>query len=361
MDEHRDIYQQPQKSAGGQDLPAVEPSPAQVRAELRRKAVLFSLVVVVFGIFAVLFALNEMERKSGRQDLRDVLKTPAPAPAPGPRATPRALTGPDEVQRTVAGFTNRPAAAEISPRQMAEAMAEIRAANQYLAARDWDRADAHLTNALAICPEMNLALRLRGLVFTQRGQFDEAIAVLEHAISKDPFNAESFNTLATAYLQKKQFDRAEELLRTALDIRPDYAATQVNLGLLYLLLKKYDLAIEQLEAAAPRMPDNAAVLNNIGVCYIRLHRYEDARQKLLALIQREPRRAAAYFNVAMSYALQNDVTNAISWIKQGAAQCTPVDVQRFLPDQDFDPLRDKPEFQAMVRELYPQLPAGPRS
>ena len=32
---------------------------------------------------------------------------------------------------------------------------------------------------------MNLALRLRGVVFTQRGQFDEAIVVLEKALKKE--------------------------------------------------------------------------------------------------------------------------------------------------------------------------------
>lgn len=359
MEEHRDIYQQPKKEGGDDNLPAYEPTPDQMRAEVRRKAALFGVVVLVFAVVAGLFAWNEAANaRRGNQNLKDMLKVKPEPSAPVVRLPPPAPSGESRVNEIL---TNRPGSLQVSPRKMADAMAEIRAAGKYLAVRDWDRAEVHLTNALAIWPEMNAALRLRGLVYTQRGQFDEAIDVLEYAISKDPFNAESFNTLATAYIQKKQFDRAEELLKTALDIRPDYAATQVNLGLLYVLTKEYDLALEQLEAAAPRMPDNAAVLNNIGVCYIRLNRYEEARTRLQELIRQDPRRAAAYFNIAMTYALQDDTTRAVSWIRQGAAQCSPVDVQRFLTDHDFDSLRNKPEYQALLRELYPQLPSGPRT
>ena len=362
MDENRNIYQQPEKDGSQEELPAYERTPDQMRSELRRKAVLFSLLLLAFGIFAGLFAWNEAQKKKAKSELRDMLHTPtwntnayvrtAPPPEPVSTRTDEAAFH-DLVTNAVA--------AEVSPQRMADAMGEIRAASEYIASRDWDHAETHLTNALAIWPEMNLALRLRGIVFTQRGQFDEAIAVLERAVKGDPFNAEAFNTLATAYIQKKQFDRAEDLLQTALSIRPGYAATEVNLGLLYILAKKYDLAIEQLEAAAPQMPDNAAVLNNIGVCLIRLNRHEEARQKFQELIKHEPKRAAPYFNMAMSCALQNDTASAVSWIKQGAAQCSPADVQRFLADQDFDSLRGKPEYQALIRDLYPQLPRAPGS
>ena len=136
-------------------------------------------------------------------------------------------------------------------------------------------------------------------------------------------------------------------------------ASQVNLGLLYVLTKRYDVALEHLSAALPAMPENTSILNNIAVCYMRLNRHEEARDRLQDVIRRNPKHAGAYFNIAMSYALQNDTFNAVSWIRQGAAQCTPVDVQRFLTDPDFASLRDKKEYQNLLRELYPQLPRGP--
>ncbi len=356
VDEHRDIYTQPGKTGGDENLPAYESTPNQIRAAVRRKTVLFSLLLMAFGVFAAVFAWNEHKRLTSKSDLRDMLGKPPPPAATAPRV--RTLA-PVEEPKTTDIFANKQAVATLSPQKMADAMAEIRAANQYVSARDWDNAETHVTNALAICPDMAMALRLRGLIYSQRGQFDEAVTVLERALRLDPFNAEAFNTLATVHIQKKQFDRAEELLQTALSIRPGFAATEVNLGLLYVLEKKYDLAIEQLQDAAPQLSDNAAVLNNIGVCYLRMDRQEDARQKFQEVIKNDPKRAAPYFNIAMSYSIQKDVTNAISWIRQGAAQCTPADVQRFLTDSDFDSIRGKPEYQTLVRDLYPQLPRGP--
>jgi Flp pilus assembly protein TadD len=362
VDEQRDIYRKPASSENKQELPAYERSPDQIRNEVRRKVILFGLLLLAFGVYAAITAWNEW-KKTDNQELRSMLSRPTAVT----NAAARVVTLPQPLAPTMDDFnfreisTNVASTEGVSPQKIADAMAQIRAGQQYLAARDWDRAETHATNALAIWPEMNLALRMRGVVFTQRGQFDEAIEVLEHALRRDPFSAEALNTLGTAYMQKRVFDKAEELFQTALNIRPGYAVAEVNLGLLYLLTKRYEPAIEHLQAAAPQLPDNVAIPNNLGVCFIRAGRYEEARRCLRELIRREPRRAAPYFNVAMSYSLEKDVTNAMQWVRQGAEQCSPVDAQRFLMDADFANMRDTQEYQKFIRELYPQLPAGPKS
>ena len=363
MDEPHDIYKQEQPEGPRSDLPAYERTPDDIRAEARRKTIIFSVLLVAFAAFAVLFALNSGKTKEEQDLLRDRLVTPTVNTNPAPRAVAPVLPRPTPLDDFTfrSDSTSVVAVSEISPQKMADAMASIRAANEYLSARDWDRAEMHVTNALAIWPDMNVAMRMRGVIYTQRGQFDEAIDVLERALKRDPFSAEAFNTLATAYMQKRVFDKAEELLQTSLSIRPGYAVAQVNLGLLYVLMQKYELAVEQLEAAAPQLPDNPAIPNNLAVCLIRLTRYEDARIRLQDLVKADPKRAAPYFNMAITYTLQQDMTNAMKWVRDGAARCSPADVQRFLGDRDFDTLRNTPEYKAFLRELYPQLPAGPNS
>lgn len=362
MDERKDIYQQPEKPGDAADLPAYEKTPDEMRRVIRIKTILFSALIAAFLIFAGVIALKEARKAADKSDLRDMLATPNAPSNPVVRLTPVHVPTPNiddfSFQKSL---SNTVAAKDISPQKISEAMAEVRAANEYLKARDWDHAEAHAMKALEIWPDMNEALRLRGVVFTQMGRFDEAIEVLERALHRDPFSAEAFNTLATAYIQKKNFAKAEEILLTALSIRPGYAQAEINLGLLYVLMQKYDLALEQLQAAAPKVPENAAVPNNIGICLIRLGRYEEARESLLDIVKRDPKRAAPYFNIAISYTLQHDMANAMTWVRQGAAQCTPVDVQRFLADRDFETLRGTPEYQAFVREIYPQLPRGPNS
>lgn len=356
MDDRDDKAQR--QPDGGSDLPAYETSPDQMLSQVRRKSVMFWLLIGSFIAFAVIFALSEAARNDQRQDFRDKLNVTREPAAPRPLRVvpPVSISGQELAGGSESNTYTAPA---VTSERMAAAMAEIRDAKTYMDARDWDAAEVRLTKALAIWPEMTLALRLRGVVFTQRGQFDEAAIVLERALKKDPFNAETYNTLATALIQKKQFERAEELLNTALSIRPEYVASHVNLGLLHILTKKYDLALEHLLTALPQMPNNSAVQNNIAICYMRLNRHDEAQIRLEELIRRDPKHVGAYFNLAMTYSLRNDTTNAITWIRNGAAKCSAVDVQRFLTDPDFDSLRSSKEYQSLVRELYPQLPPGP--
>jgi Flp pilus assembly protein TadD len=360
VDEHRDIYRQPDQDRGPDQLPAYEVTPDQLRAAARRRVILFSLLFVALAGTAALFAWNA-DKKISDDKLKDLLNA---APRPTNTAQRVALapmsTVPALEDFSYPSFSNsEPASLDLSPQRMADAMAQVRKASAFLAIRDWDQAEQHARAALAIWPDMAISLRMLGVVYTQRGQFDEAITVLERALVKDPFSAEAFNTLGTAYMQKRVFDKAEELLHTSLSIRPGYAIAQANLGLLYVLQQKYEQAVEQFEAAGPNLPEVAAIPNNLGVCFIRLGRYEEARTCLETLLQREPRRAAPYFNVAISYVLQKDLTNAMSWVRQGSAVCTPADVQRFLADRDFDDLRRTAECQTFLRDIFPDIPPAP--
>ena len=362
VEENRDIYRQPDPGKGPSELPAYEVTPDQLRARARRRLMLFLALFVVLAGSAGIFAWRADQQVSDDK-LKDLLNAP-PRPS---NSLPRVALAPLATVPAIEDFSFPSAtnaeqpAIDLSPQRMADAMAQVRKASDFLAQHDWDQAEQHARAALAIWPDMAIALRMLGVVYTQRGQFDEAITVLERALTRDPFSAEAFNTLATAYMQKRVFDKAEELLHTSLSIRPGYAIAQANLGLLYVLQQKYEPAVEQFEAAGPNLPDIAAVPNNLGVCLIRLGRYEDARACLEALVQREPKRAAPYFNVAISYVLQKDLTNAMTWVRQGAAACTPADVQRFLSDHDFDELRRTPDCQNFIRDLFPDIPVTPPS
>lgn len=360
VEEHQDIYRKPDQGKGPDQLPAYEVTPAQLRFAARRRVLLFSLLTLTLVGTAALFAWNADKRLSDDK-LKDLLNAP-PRPTNSPprvALTPMASV-PALEDFSFPSLTNSESAGlDLSPQRMADAMDQVRKASSFLAIRDWDQAEQHARAALAIWPDMAISLRMLGVVYTQRGQFDEAITVLERALAKDPFSAEAFNTLGTAYMQKHVFDKAEELLHTSLSIRPGYAIAQANLGLLYVLQQRYDVAVEQFEAAGPNLPEVAAIPNNLGVCFIRLGRYEEARTCLESLLQREPRRAAPYFNVAISYVLQKDLTNAMNWVRQGSAVCTPTDAQRFLSDRDFDELRRTAECQAFLREIFPDIPLAP--
>lgn len=360
MDEHHDIYQKPPPPAPeAGPLPSYDLRPDQVRLKTRRQTITLVTVMVLLLVLAGVHFVVQESHWTKTELLREALSRPLFARA----ARTNVLTGslapqvaplPDDFDQNMEAPP-----ANISPARMAEAMGHLRIGNEYLRARDLERAEEEVRGALAIWPSMNAGLRMLGMIHIQRGQFDQAIVALERAQRSDPFSAETYNNLATAYLQKRMLDRAEELLLTSLQIRPGFSVAELNLGLLYILWGRYDEAISHLEEALVQLPDNPSLLNNLAVCHIRLGRYEEARVPLLRLVEKSPAHAAPYFNLAITCALQDQAVEAMAWIRQGAERCSPADCQTYLKDTDFDRLRGFPEYQQFVRGLYPELPHLP--
>jgi tetratricopeptide (TPR) repeat protein len=248
-----------------------------------------------------------------------------------------------------------PQTADIDPEKMAQAMKELRLANDYLRVREFDPAEEHAKKALAVVPEMNHAQRLLGVIYTQRGQFDQAIAILERALKSNLFSAETYNNLATAYMQKGMLDKAEELLQTALQINPEYYFAYLNLGLLYLTKGQYEAAADNLERALNRVPNDPGPRNNLAVALLRLGRYEDARRNLQTIVDGNPQIPNSYFNMAITYVLEKKYSDAMAWIHRGAQHCSPMVCQQFLSDNDFNVMRGQPEFQKLLESLSPEV------
>jgi len=247
----------------------------------------------------------------------------------------------------------------MDPQKIAEAMGNMRMAERYLHAHDWDQAESFTRKALGIWPDMNAALRMLGVIYTQRGQFDQAVMALEAALQSDPFNAETFNNLATAYMHRGNFDKAEDLLLSSIQIDPAYKAGYLNLGLMYLASGSYGAAADYLEQSTRDFPNDMNIHNNLAVSLLRLGKYDDARRHLQYIVDHQPETASAYFNMAITYVLESNLDDALNWVHRGAQYCSPVTLTRFLSDSDFDAIREDPEFISIVRDMYPELPTAP--
>ncbi len=350
MDEHRDIYTKPpaKPEEPAPVLPAPEPVPGQLRAETRRRTIWsMALMVLSLAVAAIYFFVEEQKREKSK----DEGETPRAARAGRPASV--ASIPAATVDELAIPLDKPPAQAppDMPPQRLAEIMGLLREANTFMVNKEWDAAEAKIRQALSMWPEMNTALRMMGALYIQRGQFDQAMIILERALKADPFNVDTFVNLAIAHMQRGQLERAEDLLLTAVQIRPDITVPHINLGLLYILWGRYDQAAEHLQIAVQRMPDNPSVRNNLGVALLRLGRHEEARTHFRYLISRQPDRAETYFNLAITFVLDRNFTEALATIRQAVGRCSPVEARRHLMDSDFDSIRDLPEFQAVWREL----------
>lgn len=76
----------------------------------------------------------------------------------------------------------------------------------------------------------------KGLILTELGRTDDAIAVFTDLTQNSPEMPEPYNNLAVLYAGQKQYEKARTALEMAIRADPDYAVAYENLGDIYAKL-----------------------------------------------------------------------------------------------------------------------------
>jgi tetratricopeptide (TPR) repeat protein len=122
------------------------------------------------------------------------------------------------------------------------------------------------------------ALTNRGLAFTRKSAFDDAIADFDTALRIDPDDARARNSRGIAFRRKGEYDRA---------------------------IADYDFALR-------RNPRDARALNNRGVAYRWKRDYDRSIADTSAAISVDPKYGLAYSNRAVAYRLKLDYRRALA-------------------------------------------------
>ncbi|SDG85510.1 L,D-transpeptidase Cds6 family protein [Propionivibrio dicarboxylicus] len=87
---------------------------------------------------------------------------------------------------------------------------------------------------------------LKGLILTESGRQQDAIAIFTRLTEDFPELPEPYNNLAVLYAQQKQYDKARTALEMAIRTHPSYAIAHENLGDVYAKLasQAYDKALQ---------------------------------------------------------------------------------------------------------------------
>jgi Flp pilus assembly protein TadD len=352
------LYDPPTEKKEEPPVPTELP-PTRARARTIRSSVL-TLVIMLSLLGLAAYVAYLTDQKGERPEFEDVTLEDliADRRTPTNQSARAELMLPDmgqSLDQMLSENSKCPRAPQ-DPEELAVAMQAIRVAHNYARAKEWDLAELQVRRALEIWPAMNVAQRILGVIYTQKGQFEQAIMMLSQALTTDPFSAETYSNLAAAYMHKGQLEKAEAQLNTALKIQPDFAIANLNLGLLYLSTGRYNYAADYLELALEKMPGHSNIRNNLAVSLLRIGRYEDSRHHLQTLIDADESMAHAYFNMAITYTLEGDFKEALNWIEDGSRHCSPIAFQQFVSDPDFQELQTLPEFQSLIRGLYGELP-----
>ncbi len=187
--------------------------------------------------------------------------------------------------------------------------------------RAWDKLYAErkpqaavdlLQTALTNAPDDPEVLQLSGRLLRAVGLFDEAVAVSERAVERDPLCARCLYRLAHAYLYAGDLDAAETRIRRYIRIAE---GGWITLGNILLLKGDPEAALEAYDKQRPPRGHEAYWLASRAMAFHELERQAEFDETMVRLIdewgEREPRA------VARAYAWAGETDKAFEWLDRG--------------------------------------------
>ena len=140
-----------------------------------------------------------------------------------------------------------------------------------------------------------------GTQLAQRGQLDEAIALLARAVELEPGHAAAHHNLGSAYRDRREPQAALAAYREAARLAPRFAEAHYGIGLMLLGERRYEEALASLARAIELNPRLAEARFEAGNAHMGLGNWQAALGEFKAAIAARPDYAEARWARAMSH------------------------------------------------------------
>ncbi|MDJ0672705.1 MAG: tetratricopeptide repeat-containing serine protease family protein, partial [Microcystis sp. M53598_WE2] len=170
--------------------------------------------------------------------------------------------------------------------------------------------------------------KIAGTEREARENYEQALTVINQAISLVPNNPNYYNEKWAVLSELKRYDEGLAAITQAIDLAPR-AAWYVNRGILYRRQQKYELALDDYNKAIELNPNHANAYNNRGNLYYDLQKYDLALADYDKAIEINPNFAILYSNRGGVYYNQQKYELALSDYNQ-AIDINPNDAKAYL-------------------------------
>ncbi|MBL4651974.1 MAG: tetratricopeptide repeat protein [Flavobacteriales bacterium] len=152
-----------------------------------------------------------------------------------------------------------------------------------------------------------------GLAYIRKKEFQNAVQILNEAITRSPNNPRGHYFMGLALAGAKNYKQAEQAYGKALTINPSYVPALLNRGVLYTdQINIPAKGIADFNGVLLQQPNHRDALINIGICLYKLNKNNEAIQQYNRCIQLMPNNGRILYLRALVYAQATNFKNAFT-------------------------------------------------
>jgi TolB-like protein/predicted Ser/Thr protein kinase len=213
---------------------------------------------------------------------------------------------------------------------------------------NWEGADREFRRAIELNPNQALTRSTYADLLTMVKRPEEALAQIRKAMELDPVSTETQAFYGRVLMFTRRFDESIAQYRATLRRAPDQQLALANIRLVLHESGRYDeaLAADRVWAASPGNPGGPDLVDALARGDEEAG-YQGAMRRAADVLARRGNRP---FMVAQFYMRAGEKALALDWLERGF-QSHDVGMLYLNVAAIWDPLRDEPRFQALIRQL----------
>ena len=192
-------------------------------------------------------------------------------------------------------------------------------ANALLKQNKMDEALVLLEKAVSLQPDSAVAELRLGAGLLESGKQADGVEHIEKALEMDPQLQQADTLLVQYYLNQKDFAKALEAAEAYRDRHPDSAAPYSLLGYLQLAVGQEEGALQAFNHAREIAPGDPTASHSLAALAIKKKEYRKARGYYQDVLEQNENHLSALLNLATLDALENKEQSMVNHLKQAIA------------------------------------------
>jgi serine/threonine protein kinase/tetratricopeptide (TPR) repeat protein len=221
-----------------------------------------------------------------------------------------------------------------------------------LADCDWQAAGSAFQRALELDANLPYVLfRYANFYLWPQGRAEEAMTILERALSFDPLWVLANWVLAYYLYARRQYDRAVNQLHTVIELEPGFYLAFCVLGLTYIQRGMHQEAVGALEKACELSPGNPFTLGMLAYGMGKAARSEEAKGLIEKIHAAEQRSYVPAKSLMFAWAGLDDAQNVLAFAEKSLEDRDPMTIMCLLREPTLDFVRSDPRYPALLRKI----------